>query len=944
MKHKIVTSLEWKCCPGYTGHQCQLTAKQVHPQVHNRQAESSLAASNSVDFDKKDDQASEAVHQKLSDEIYSQDLKITQLKRQVENISTNMSHVHLALNSLEEKINEDNKGNSIQSFLKDLKSKSITELIKEIVKDQLTQMDMQETVAQLYKSMSGISVELEKTKEAVKVLNNTVIASSHKCSFEKEKTPTMDDVLELKTRVEHLKDTAFVCSTSFKEMEEKHNALEKELANEKLRSNFYFESLNSTLSKMKEIHGQLLTDKNAGAQLGSTVHVPVENNITDYLVSMQDKMRKQNIMMLQLYDDINAQDSKINNFSNTLDLQRQSIEQACEDRFSSCKDAFQKVMKGTEENVHVLNKTVSDVVLPLDDTIDKMKEQINDLCYDMEILQPLIEKGAPFSMTNEYEHRNDISEMKMKIEMLTTSLSNLNTKVEELNKGQVKLQNDGESREKVFDRRVTECLTQVEDGLNKTMDIINSAVDSIRDNYELKSQTTFADNESRLNNDTTERLDRVLSVFPTIIQMNETLQSLVNRNINKPGFELFTNPNNADEISFSNSFFNLSKKVNQILSTLDFNQMTVTQIEEKLQRLDKNCSSCGARLQSREYQVSQNNVTTFQRTNKEEEKGQKEIYSRIKALEFKTIRLSTSISPLNKTASEAQSLCQIAFINIKKVNESVPQLIKTAQPNITSLQGGFEELIKSLIEVKTETILSNVTSYIDKTLNNQMKVFNKKTVPPKKPSANSTSSTVGRNQRNTDVAHQVEEFSSCITSPCYNGGTCINEKKSFVCACRHPFGGVNCTIKISDENAHSPDFSKGSYRFAPIVAFFVAHTYGMTTPGPIRFNNLYVNYGSSYTPSTGKFIVPYLGVYIFKYTIESFSPRISGFLVVDGVDKIAFQSENINNNMYSDRIITGDALLELNYGQEVWLRLSAGSIPAQYPPVTTFSGYLLYRT
>lgn len=140
------------------------------------------------------------------------------------------------------------------------------------------------------------------------------------------------------------------------------------------------------------------------------------------------------------------------------------------------------------------------------------------------------------------------------------------------------------------------------------------------------------------------------------------------------------------------------------------------------------------------------------------------------------------------------------------------------------------------------------------------------------------------------------------------------------------------------------DFSKGSYRYAPMVAFFASHTYGMTTPGPIRFNNLDVNYGSSYVPASGKFRVPYLGVYVFEYTIASSSPRVSGYLVVDGIDKLAFQSENVNGNKYIDRVITGHALLELNYGQEVWLRLATGSIPAKYPPVTTFTGYLLYRT
>nr|XP_054489791.1 multimerin-1-like [Agelaius phoeniceus] len=189
------------------------------------------------------------------------------------------------------------------------------------------------------------------------------------------------------------------------------------------------------------------------------------------------------------------------------------------------------------------------------------------------------------------------------------------------------------------------------------------------------------------------------------------------------------------------------------------------------------------------------------------------------------------------------------------------------------------------------------------------------------------------------------QLSACASSPCQNGGTCVNDRQSFVCACRHPFGGVNCSVKLVKDNSLSVDFSKGSYRYAPMVAFFASHTYGMTTPGPIRFNNLDVNYGASFAPATGKFHVPYLGVYVFEWTIESFSPRASGYLVIDGVDKLTFQAENMNNSKYTfDRVITGNALLELNYGQEVWLRLATGSIPAKYPPVTTFSGYLLYRT
>lgn len=50
----------------------------------------------------------------------------------------------------------------------------------------------------------------------------------------------------------------------------------------------------------------------------------------------------------------------------------------------------------------------------------------------------------------------------------------------------------------------------------------------------------------------------------------------------------------------------------------------------------------------------------------------------------------------------------------------------------------------------------------------------------------------------------TEEYSYCSRSPCQNGGTCINARTSFICACRHPFTGDNCTVKVAGENALAP--------------------------------------------------------------------------------------------------------------------------------------------
>lgn len=57
----------------------------------------------------------------------------------------------------------------------------------------------------------------------------------------------------------------------------------------------------------------------------------------------------------------------------------------------------------------------------------------------------------------------------------------------------------------------------------------------------------------------------------------------------------------------------------------------------------------------------------------------------------------------------------------------------------------------------------------------------------------------------------MEENSDCTRSPCQNGGTCINGRNSLICACRHPFTGKYCTVKLVEENALAPGKNEKVY-------------------------------------------------------------------------------------------------------------------------------------
>nr|XP_020652165.1 multimerin-1 isoform X1 [Pogona vitticeps]XP_020652166.1 multimerin-1 isoform X2 [Pogona vitticeps] len=969
IKHMIVTSLEWKCCPGYSGATCQPKAQQDQLLIHSNQAESNTAVNgetfgNQQQQQHQQDPSDPAVAQKMNEQISSQEMRLTLLQKKVDNISLVMSDVSKTLSSLEGKINED-KGRDFQAFLKDLKSKSITELVKEIVRDQLKvfQSDMQETVAQVFRIVSGLSDDLERSKELIRNLN----ASHQKIATEIINRPTLVEIQEIRNQILHIeKDMSITCGTPIKELQEKQRSMEVALEHQSSKSNVYYESLNKTLSQMKEVHEQLLSAEQTSDQNIPKAGKSVSDNLTDYMISLHEKVKTQSLMVLQLYDDLRVQDSKISNLTVTLDIQRDSVQEECDSMLSKCRNDFQTQLKGMEENMYSLNKTMENLEYSLDDKMDKMNEQINDLCYDMEILQPLIEQGVPFSFSSEYEQRIETEAISTKLENLTSVVTGLRFTVEELTKSQKELKNEAQTHNEVSERRLDECFVLMEDGINKTMMVINNAIDSIQDNYVLKETLSAFKNETASCCSGVQKLESILTLIPRFQQMNESLQILVNenqkRNLISERVKSPSEPSHSE-----NTIPRLSKvqhNSNTTSLTPQERQQGIGHLHENLLHPTAEQEDYEVRLQTVEAKINKflaNNCVSVRNVKAAATEKDKVVSnqlqtlsSRIRALEAKSIRFSVSIPVLNKTAYEARGLCQAISGNIQAMNASIPKLVKLVYPESSLFQKGMKELTESMLEVKAETILSNLTWYVDKSLADAVDnitkrlkatpAIAKKPPPGKKMPVNPNTNQAGRSQRNADSTLEAGDYLSCSSSPCQNGGTCVNERQGFVCACRFPFGGANCSTKMVEENTQTIDFSKGSYRYAPIVAFFASHTYGMNSPGPIRFNNLDVNYGSSYVPATGRFRVPYLGVYVFEYAIESNSPLISGYLVVDGVDKLAFRSENPNNNKYVERVVTGDALLELNYGQEVWLRLTAGSIPAKYPPITTFTGYLLYRT
>ncbi|XP_037019155.2 multimerin-1 [Artibeus jamaicensis] len=970
MQHKIVTSLEWKCCPGFSGAKCQLKAQEQQQLIHTHQAESHAAIGGGTAEQQRQQQqdcCDPAVAQKTTDQINHQAAKLTLLQNKIDDMSLAVTDVRNTFSSLEEKINED-KGREFQSFLKDLKSNNINDLVKDIVRQQLKifQKGMQETIAQLFQNVSRLSEDLEDTKHVIRQVNKSMvsIAVQQKSILMQENRPTLTDILDLKNHIVNLRqEMSFTCEKPIKELEAKQTHLEDALEQEHWRNVLYYESFNKSLSKMKEVHEEL-TEQVSHQSIPAAE--PVSSNITEYLSTLPVNIKKQGLMMLQMFSDLHIQESKINNLTISFEMEKELFRGECEDMLSKCRNDIKFQIMDTEENLQVLNQTLAEVLFPMAHKIDKMNEQLNDLTHDMEILQPLLEQGTSFGKTMAYEQPKEVIAIKKKVERLTNAINSLNFLTKELTKRYNVLRNEAQSRSDALDRRINEYASELEDGLNKTMTIINNAIDFIQDNYVLKETLSTIKCNPTANDKCTQNMETILTFIPQFQRLNDSIQVLVNDN-QRYNFVLQVAKALAEIPKEEKlSQFNLQKIyeiVNETASQVKQYQENMSHLEEKVLSATKISKHFETRLQGIESKVTKMLTPYYVSlkpgsvaTNEKDQALQLRVLnSRFKALETKSTHLSINFSLLNKTLLEVLTVCQNASTHVSELNATIPKWVSGSPPDVRLLQKGLTEFVESVIEIKTQIALSNLTWYINQSLSSslanvfksqkQVKSLLRKPNALKKPTVNVTTILIGRTQRNTDnnvLSPVTEEV--CSRSPCQNGGTCISGRTSFVCACRHPFTGHNCTIKLMEDNALAPDFSKGSYRYAPMVAFFASHTYGMTTPGPILFNNLEINYGSSYTPNTGKFRIPYLGVYVFKYTIESFSGHISGFLVVDGRDKLAFESANINSEIHCDRVLNGDALLALNYGQEVWLRLVKGTIPARFPPATTFSGYLLYRT
>lgn len=586
-----------------------------------------------------------------------------------------------------------------------------------------------------------------------------------------ENRPTSIDILDLKDHIVNIRqEMTLMCEKPVKELEAKQTRLEDALEQERSSRILYYESLNKTLSKMKEVQEHLLSTEQVSNQKTVPIPVSVSNNFTEYVSTLHQNIKKQGLMLLQISDDLHAQDSKINNLTLALEMEKESVREECEDMLSKYRDGFKVQIKDTEENLQVLNQTLIEFLFPMDNKMDKMNEQLNDLTYDMEILQPLLEQGASLRETMTYEQPKEVVATKKKVESLTSAVNSLNVLTKELTRRYNLLRNEVQSRGDALERRIDEHALEMEDGLNKTITIVNDAIDFIQDNYVLKETLNIIKYNPEIHHKCTQNMDTILTFISQFQHLNDSIQILVNDS-QRYNFVLQVAKALAyipkDEKLRPSNFQKISKMFNETSSQVIKFQQNISHLEEKILSATKISKNFETRLQGIESKVTKM-LTPYYVSLKKDSAATNEsnqalqlqvLNSRFKALEAKSIHLSINLSLINKTLYEVVTTCHDASRSISELNATIPKRIKDSLPNIQLLQTSLTEYVESVIEIKTQIALSNLTWYINQSLSSSLAniVKSQKQIKAslKKPNTlkttvNLTTVQIGRAQRNTD--------------------------------------------------------------------------------------------------------------------------------------------------------------------------------------------------
>ncbi|NWY29676.1 MMRN2 protein, partial [Pheucticus melanocephalus] len=146
------------------------------------------------------------------------------------------------------------------------------------------------------------------------------------------------------------------------------------------------------------------------------------------------------------------------------------------------------------------------------------------------------------------------------------------------------------------------------------------------------------------------------------------------------------------------------------------------------------------------------------------------------------------------------------------------------------------------------------------------------------------------------------------------------------------------TQTISGRNTVQTEFVEKD----SLVAFHVGLSERKDKEKTVRFNETYLNYGSSYFSEHGHFKAPHKGVYLLFISVEfSSGPALGQLSFSRGYKRTLSSSQRKSPH---GNTMTTFAIAEMEKGETVCFELLHGSVVKRSPPGTTMGGFLISKT
>ncbi|XP_057408267.1 uncharacterized protein LOC103003876 isoform X2 [Balaenoptera acutorostrata] len=127
-------------------------------------------------------------------------------------------------------------------------------------------------------------------------------------------------------------------------------------------------------------------------------------------------------------------------------------------------------------------------------------------------------------------------------------------------------------------------------------------------------------------------------------------------------------------------------------------------------------------------------------------------------------------------------------------------------------------------------------------------------------------------------------------------------------------------------------------------AFSAARTTPLegTSEMAVTFDKVYVNIGGDFDAATGQFRCRVPGAYFFSFTAGKAPHKSLSVMLVRNRDEVQALAFDEQRRPAARHAASQSAMLQLDYGDTVWLRLHGAQQYALGAPGATFSGYLVY--